>query len=87
MTISDCCISLKRIKKFGCVGSCGYAPASVKTFLTQLKILYLQGLCSSRWCISCADETHQLKEKKIDISIKAIECDITTVPSGLDKRA
>ena len=30
MTILDCCISLKRIKKFGCVGSCGYAPASVK---------------------------------------------------------
>ena len=30
MTILDCCISLKRIKNFGCVGSCGYAPASVK---------------------------------------------------------
>jgi hypothetical protein len=31
MTILDCCISLKIIKKeFGCVGSCGYAPASVK---------------------------------------------------------
>ena len=33
MTISDCCISLKGIKKNGCVGSCGYAPASVKCLL------------------------------------------------------
>ena len=32
MTILDCCISLKMIKKnFGCVGSCEYAPASVKS--------------------------------------------------------
>ena len=30
MTILDCCISLKGIIKIGCVGSCGYAPASVK---------------------------------------------------------
>ena len=29
----DCCKSLKRIKKIGCVGSCGYAPASVKSLL------------------------------------------------------
>ena len=29
MTILDPCMSLERIKKL-CVGSCGYAPASVK---------------------------------------------------------
>ena len=33
MTILDCCMSLKGIKKLGCVGSCGYAPASVKNNL------------------------------------------------------
>ena len=32
MTILDCCISLKRIKNFGCVVSCGYAPASVNSY-------------------------------------------------------
>ena len=38
MTILDCSISLKIIKQFGCVGSCGYAPASVKlTFTTDLE--------------------------------------------------
>ena len=36
MTILDCCISLKGIKKFGCVGSCGYVPASVKTFMRDI---------------------------------------------------
>ena len=30
MTILDPCMSLEQIKKFGCVGSSGYAPASVK---------------------------------------------------------
>ena len=30
MTILDYCISLRVIIKIGCVGSCGYVPASVR---------------------------------------------------------
>ena len=42
MTILDCCISLKRIKKIGYVGSCGYAPASV-IYKTDVKTLASAG--------------------------------------------
>ena len=39
MTTLDCCISLKWIKKIGCVGSCGYAPASVNCCVSSPSIL------------------------------------------------
>ena len=45
MTILDCCISLKIIKKFGCVGSCKYVPASVKQFSISLCPFFFE----SRW--------------------------------------
>ena len=62
----------------------------LKTFLTQLKILYS---CRARVAQSGVSHVQmkrislKKKENSLDISIKAIECDITTVPSGLDKRA
>ena len=41
MTISDCCISLKMKKKIGCVGNCGYAPASVKSYYARWSYILL----------------------------------------------
>ena len=35
MTILDPCMSLEWIKKIGCVGSCGYAPDSIKSLGTS----------------------------------------------------
>ena len=50
MTILDCCISLKMIKKiFGCVGSCGYAPTSVKYRLNPW-CLYISIQSFSGYC-------------------------------------
>ena len=50
VTILDCCISFKIVKKIGCVGSCGYVPPSVKSalwviffhhYMCRIIVLYL----------------------------------------------
>ena len=48
MTILDPCMSLERIKKNGCVGSCGYAPASVNISL-QLVAAINEGQYLEYW--------------------------------------
>ena len=66
MTILEPSMSLERIKKIGCVGSCGYAPASVKSSLKNFFLIIFKLIQQSNMVIlSClAKKNENLNSKK-----------------------